>query len=373
MDKQKRTESKTQTMISQWNRHHFCLCFQCFTESDCSSITNLVFFQKQNMFLEQNKWFTHSTVKNTSKMDDFQCNVCFQRFTQCDSSFISNIVCWLCFEQKEHGWLAKNNFAVNKPMRPRWKSLVFVFSASLNAHAPPSPILFSIKSFITKKQMTWGTKLTCQNNVPKSVIDFQCIAQLDCCQIVNEILCVLNKLNNQRCGRNKKKLWFKTSQFEFQKRCVCFKCTCQHCNFWTPNVWICVKHIVWLMKRNITNERKTRREWQTRKIKFSKCFVELQHIKHSTCTFAFDVVFYETQMCSFSNHPFVTVEKKNTNHPWKDTTGLNLFSMIHSMLEHQHHQCCFLQESNEMKDMKLLIRFTIQTSQVNVSEWSVDF
>ena len=110
MDKQKRTESKTQTMISQWNRHHFCLCFQCFTESDCSSITNLVFFQKQNMFLEQNKWFTHSTVKNTSKMDDFQCNVCFQRFTQCDSSFISNVVCWLCFEQKEHGWLAKNHF-----------------------------------------------------------------------------------------------------------------------------------------------------------------------------------------------------------------------------------------------------------------------
>lgn len=168
----------------------------------------------------------------------------------------------------------KNHFAVNKPMRPRWKSLVFVFSASLNAHAPPSPIVFSIKSFITKKQMTWGTKLTCQNNVPKSVIDFQCIAQLDCCQIVNEILCVLNKLNNQRCGRNKKKLWFKTSQFEFQKRCVCFKCTCQHCNFWTPNVWICVKHIVWLMKTK-HNKRKTRREWQTRKIKFSKCFVEL--------------------------------------------------------------------------------------------------
>ena len=67
------------------------------------------------------------------------------------------------------------------------------------------------------------------------------------------------------------------------------------------------------------------------------------------------------------------LKKRNTNHPWKDTTGLNLFSMIHTMLEHQHHQCCFLQESNEMKDMKLLIRFTIQTSQVNVSEWSVDF
>ena len=86
--------------------------------------------------------------------------------------------------------------------------------------------------------------------------------------------CVLNKLNNQRCGRNKRKLWFKTSQFEFQKRCVCFKCTCQHCNFWTPNVWICVKHIVWLMKTK-HNKRKTRREWQTGKIKFSKCFVEL--------------------------------------------------------------------------------------------------